>query len=299
MLAPVTAIPPSCTQTAGYLPFCNTTSMLLSSCTWWFITNIFKVFLWSPFCYCCQCCAAWQKLSTLVLSKPVPIPQSPVLESCCCHWTLLCVAWKASCWCSLHALLLTSLWLLLSDATGWLFPFEFLFLFGPKLAMWQMLHVLCNDGNVPCLHSTCCYFHHHLHVPWFCISPVAIVCTTHCMEKFNIDAAATSWQCSSHQPFWEDCAVAIACCRDITFIDTVPGHCCFQLCIFILMLAAAVAMTVAIGNVAGWCHCHCAVAITIAVAVAHHHHCCHYGHPIAIPSPTPSPPVDCSFNILF
>jgi len=38
--------------------------------------------------------------------------------------------------------------------------------------------------------------------------------------------------------------------------------------IVILMLAAAVAMTVAIGNVAGWYHCHCAVAIAVAVTIA-------------------------------
>jgi len=52
------------------------------------------------------------------------------------------------------------------------------------------------------------------------------------------------------------------------FIATASWPCCLQLHTGILMLAVAVAMTVAIGNVAGWCHCHCAIAIAIAVAVA-------------------------------
>jgi len=33
------------------------------------------------------------------------------------------------------------------------------------------------------------------------------------------------------------------------------------------MLAVTVAMTVAIGNVAGWCRCHYAIAVAIAVTI--------------------------------
>jgi len=274
---------------------------MLPSCTWWFIANIYYIFLWSPLCYCCCCHAAWQQHSapTLqastqpLLCKPVPVPAFFCLNvaiaiaidfSLCCLESILTVI-AAEC--------MASLWVLLADATGWLFPFEFLFLFGPLLEMWQMLH-----STVPWWQCALLVLHFQLlPLPFNCCLILYFSCCC-CFSPL------TAWQNSKLMPLLlhgmlmlSTILKRLCCCRYL-----LQGcHFSLPLChdpvvIVILMLAATVAMTVAIGNVAGWYHCHCAVAIAITVTIAI---AITITVAIAIPSPTPSPLVDCCLNILF
>jgi len=205
----------------------------------------FRFFSVVPLCYCyfCHCRGVWWQLSPPLcpafLCLNVAIGFFWIFLNCCLQSILAATAVG----CSLHAPLLASLWVLLPDTAGWLFPCGISFLVMPLLEqgtcrIYGAMMVMCLAcAPLPATSATIWLLFHFL----FLLLPLFWLLTAQ-----NLILMPLPLHCSWRQPCWENCDVPlpVACTS-----PSLPLHhdpCCLRLRIAILVLAAAVAMTVAL-----------------------------------------------------
>ncbi len=82
-------MPLSCTQTAGYLPFCDATSCCKAAHGG--LLQIVLIFFCFHHFAIAVAVALHGDSSQPLLCKPVPVPRIPVLEFCRCHFALCCL----------------------------------------------------------------------------------------------------------------------------------------------------------------------------------------------------------------